>query len=389
MRILLNDYSGHAFTYELGLKISSYHNVLYCYADFFQTPKADFNSKKNDSKKISTNPISIKKKFNKYSFFTRIGREISYGEGVINLIKKSNPQLVICANTPLNPLLNILKYCKRNNIRTIFWMQDIYAEAIKKLLNKNFYILGTLASFYFHLLEKECEKIADQIIIISNDFKKFLSKESLKKTHYIENWSAYDKLNKNRKNYFKKKLNPQNKFCLIYSGTIGMKHDSEIFFNILEKLPNILIIISSEGKYAEKIRNHANKKKINLKLIKWVEPKYFYSFLSTADAFLVTLNKEASEISMPSKIYSYLSVGKPILGVMPKNNLGAKKIIQYKSGYIISSDNTDSLVDKIKNIIASKNKSLKFRINKQKYLNDKENSLSKLEKIINFLSNDK
>ena len=388
MRILLNDYSGHAFTYEFGLKISSYHKVFYCYADFFQAPKADFNSKKKDSRKIYTNPISIKKKFNKYNFFTRIGKEISYGEEVINLIKKFNPQLVICTNTPLNPLLNILKYCKRNNIKTIFWMQDIYAKAIKKLLNKNFYILGTLASFYFDLLEKECEKIADLIIIISNDFKKFLNKESLKKTHYIENWSAYDKLNKNHKNYFKKKLNPQNKFCLIYSGTIGMKHDSEIFFNILKKLPDILIIISSEGKYAEKIRNHANKKKINLKLIKWVEPKYFYSFLSMADAFLVTLNKEASEISVPSKIYTYLSVGKPILALIPKNNLGAKKIIQYKSGYIISSDNTNSLVGKIKNIIASKNKSLKFKINKKKYLNDKKNSLLKLEKLINFLSND-
>ncbi len=69
---------------------------------------------------------------------------------------------------------------------------------------------------------------------------------------------------------------------------------------------------------------------------------------------------------------------------MPKNNLGAKKIIQHKSGYIISPDNTDALVDKIKNIIASKNKNLKFRINKQKYLNDKKNSLSKLKKIINF-----
>jgi glycosyltransferase involved in cell wall biosynthesis len=268
-------------------------------------------------------------------------------------------------------------------------MQDIYAEAIKKLLNKNFYILGTLASFYFHLLEKECEKIADQIIIISNDFKKFLNKESLKKTHYIENWSAYDKINKNHKNYFKKKLNPQNKFCIIYSGTIGMKHDSEIFFNILEKLPDILIIVSSEGKYAEKIRSHANKKKINLKLIKWVGPKYFYSFLSMADAFLVTLNKEASEISVPSKIYSYLSVGKPILALMPKNNLGAKKIIQHKSGYIISPNNADLLVSKIKNIIASKNKNRKFRINKKKYLNEKKNSLLNFKKIINFVSNDK
>ena len=389
MKILLNDYSGHAFTYELGLKISSYHNVFYCYADFFQTPKADFNSKKKSLRKICTNPILIKKKFNKYNFFTRIGREISYGEEVINLIKKSNSQLVICANTPLNPLLNILKYCKRNNIKSIFWMQDIYAEAIKKLLNKKFYILGTLISFYFYFLEKRCEKIADQIIIISNDFKKFLNKESLKKTHYIENWSAYDKINKNHKNYFEKKLNPQNKFCLIYSGTIGMKHDSQIFFNILEKLPDILIIISSEGKYAEKIKSLANKNKVNLKLIKWVEPKYFYSFLSMADAFLVTLNKEASEISVPSKIYSYLYVGKPILALMPKNNLGAKKIIQHKSGYIINPNNADLLVDRIKNIVASKNKNLKLKINKKKYLNEKKNSLLNFKKIINFISNDK
>jgi len=108
-----------------------------------------------------------------------------------------------------------------------------------------------------------------------------------------------------------------------------------------------------------------------------------------ADAFLVTLNKEASEISVPSKIYSYLSVGKPILALMPKNNLGAKKIIQHKSGYIINPNNADLLVDRIKNIVASKNKNLKFKINKKKYLNEKENSLLNFKKIINFISNDK
>ncbi len=48
-----------------------------------------------------------------------------------------------------------------------------------------------------------------------------------------------------------------------------------------------------------------------------------------------------------------------------------------------------ALRNKIKNIISSKNKNLKFKINKKKYLNEKENSLLKLEKIINFLSNDK
>ena len=366
MKILLNDYSGHNFTFDLAKKLSPNHIIDYCYADFFQTPKADFSIKNISLKRFFINPISIKKKFDKYNFVTRLKREISYGEEVINLINKKNPQLVICANTPLNPLLNILNHCKKKNIKTVFWMQDIYSQAIKKLLNKKFYILGTLISFYFYFLEKRCEKLANIIIVISNNFKEFLNKESIKKTHYIENWSAYHKINKNYKNYFQKKLNPKNKFCLIYSGTIGMKHDNKIFFKILEKLPEIIIILSSEGKYAKEIEKIANKKMLNLKVIKWVKAKYFYSFLSMADAFLVTLNKEASSISVPSKIYSYLSVGKPILALMPKDNLGAKKIIEYKSGYVADYNNVNLLVNKLKKIITTKNKKLKFTISKKK-----------------------
>jgi colanic acid biosynthesis glycosyl transferase WcaI len=381
MRILLNDYSGHAFTYELALEISSYHNVFYCYADFFQTPKADFNYKKSNSIKISTNPISIKNKFNKYNFFTRIGREISYGEEVINLIKKTNPQLVICANTPLNPLLNILKYCKRNNIKTIFWMQDLYAQAIKKLLNKKFYILGTLISLYFYFLEKSCEKIADKIIIISNNFKKFLHKTSIKKTYYIENWSAYDKINTSYKNYFKKKLNPTNKFCLIYSGTLGMKHGIEIFIKILKENPKILIIVSSEGKFAEKIKDISNKKKLNLKLIKWVPPKYFSSFLAIADAFLLILNEEANEISVPSKIYSYLSIKKPILAFMQNSNLAARKIIKYKAGHVFSSQKNELFI-KIFNDLISNKRSYYTKSHKYKISNEKRISISKFKKLV-------
>jgi glycosyltransferase involved in cell wall biosynthesis len=389
MKILLNDYSGHNHTFDLAKQLSPKHITDYCYADFFQTPKADFSIKNISLKRFFINPISIKNKFDKYNFVTRIKREISYGKEVIDLINKKNPQLVICANTPLNPLLNILNHCKKKNIRTVFWMQDIYSQAIKKLLNKKFYILGTLISFYFYFLEKRCEKLANIIIVISKNFKEFLNKESIKKTHYIENWSAYHKINKNYKNYFQKKLNPKNKFCLIYSGTMGMKHDNNIFFKILEKFPEILIILSSEGKYAKEIENIANKKMLNLKVIKWVEAKYFYSYLSMADAFLVTLNKEASSISVPSKIYSYLSVGKPILALMPKDNLGAKKIIEYKSGYVADYNNVNLLVNKLKKIITTKNSKLKFTISKKKCFSNKKKSLFKFKKIINLINNDK
>ena len=68
------------------------------------------------------------------------------------------------------------------------------------------------------------------------------------------------------------------------------------------------------------------------------------SFLSIADAFIVTMNKNASTFSVPSKIYAYFVIGKPILGSMPFENLGSKKIKRMKVGYISKPNDIKSFI---------------------------------------------
>ena len=46
MRILLNDYSGHPFPFELSQQLSKKFNVIHTYSSYFETPKATFNIKK-------------------------------------------------------------------------------------------------------------------------------------------------------------------------------------------------------------------------------------------------------------------------------------------------------------------------------------------------------
>ena len=46
MRILLNDYSGHPFPFELSQQLSKKSNVIHTYSSYFETPKATFNIKK-------------------------------------------------------------------------------------------------------------------------------------------------------------------------------------------------------------------------------------------------------------------------------------------------------------------------------------------------------
>ena len=106
-------------------------------------------------------------------------------------------------------------------------------------------------------VEKKCENMSDKIIVISSNFKKFLDKKNLKKTTVIENWSPIVKPNNIKVKYYKKKFNPDNKFCFIYSGTLGYKHNPDLFISIAMRFPKTVQIISSKGKFANKLKKIA------------------------------------------------------------------------------------------------------------------------------------
>ena len=59
MKILLNDYSGHPFPFELSQHLSKKFHVIHTYASYFESPKATFDIKKKN--KIKIIPININK----------------------------------------------------------------------------------------------------------------------------------------------------------------------------------------------------------------------------------------------------------------------------------------------------------------------------------------
>ena len=381
MKILVNDYSGHPFLFELSQHLSKKYKIIHSYAQYFETPKANFNEK-SQCKNLKIVPIKIKQKFKKDNFFSRRSNDVFYGKKIINLIEDQKPKIIICAQVPLDPLYEIIKYCKSNKIKTVFWMQDIYSVAISKILNKKIPLIGRLIGKYYFYLEKKCEHLSDKIIVISPDFKKFLDKESLSKTKVIENWSSFIKPKVSKIQYYKRKFNPLNKFCFIYSGTLGYKHNPELFIKIAEKFPNSIIIVSSKGKFALKLKKISQRKLLNIKVIDWIDYKHLSSFLSIADVFIVTLDSNASAFSVPSKIYAYLTLGKPILASMPFENLGSKKIKKIKVGYVSKPENIKSFLSYSEKIVKSKNLRLQLSKNSKNYSKKKHTSIQQVEKLI-------
>ena len=169
----------------------------------------------------------------------------------------------------------------------------------------------------------------------------------------------------------------------MYSGTLGYKHNPNLFIKLAEQFPNSIILISSKGKFADKIKQISKRRFKNIKIIDWVKYENLSSFLSIANVLIVTLEKDASTFSVPSKIYAYLTIAKPILGSMPIENLGSKIINKIKAGYVSKPDDIESFINNAKRIIKNKKIRTYFSNNSKKYKDLKNTSINKMIKIIN------
>ena len=52
MKILISDYGGHPFPFELSQHLSKKYKVVHSYAQYFETPKANFNEKYDLSNEV-------------------------------------------------------------------------------------------------------------------------------------------------------------------------------------------------------------------------------------------------------------------------------------------------------------------------------------------------
>ena len=168
---------------------------------------------------------------------------------------------------------------------------------------------------------------------------KFVSPE---KIIYVPNTSNlnFDKYKKNRIYMDKEKFN------LVFLGNLGEFQGLKIIIDAakkLEKEKRLKIVICGMGsKFQWLNRNIKNFNLTNIELKGWVDPIFIPDIMSQASALLITLKDgEALSKTIPSKIQTYLAIGKPIIASL--NGSGAKILLESNSGYVSKAEQVEPL----------------------------------------------
>ncbi len=389
IKIVIHDYAGHPFQFELSEQLSKSYEVYHLYFKNDKGPKANF---KRGNKNLIIDGLGEKINYDKKNLIYRFFDDIKYGKIVSERINTIKPDLILSGNCPTLSQHIIMNSAKKNNSKFIIWVQDFYSLAVEILLKKKLSILAFPIYYLFKFLEKKQLKTADKIIIISNDFKETLIKWSIdnNKIFFIPNWGNLKNINyyEHKKLDFLKENNLEiDKFYILYTGTLAMKHDPNLIIKIAKELTHLNFIIIGFGSGYNYLESNAKLPK-NIYLFPIQPFEKIDDILSSADVCLSILNKDASIFSVPSKILNYLCAGKTILLCAPENNLASKIIFESNSGKNFESNDINQITSFLKEI--NRNEILKksFSVNARKYAEknfDIKIISKKFEKIFNDL----
>jgi hypothetical protein len=162
------------------------------------------------------------------------------------LVKLHEPSIVQSANNPLLSQLILLFFCKFKRILFINWITDLLGVGIKNTLKRKNAFLSFFVGGFFLMVEKICAFFSTWNITIAYKFEDYLKSKKIKNVSTILNWAPLNNDNITKSDFFQ--LNNLNKKkILLFSGTLGKKHSTEILFNISKNLTNeyFLVVITN------------------------------------------------------------------------------------------------------------------------------------------------
>ncbi len=359
-KIVFFDFPGHPFVHDLTKELSKNNSIYHLYNPKQLGPKSNFNSNVNEI------IIEIPQKFSR-NFYIRFFDEIRYSFLCIYKVNKIKPDVLICSSLPLIPLFFISFLKRFSKFKMIFWMQDIQYVAIHKILKRYNNPITFFVSKLFQYLESFAVKNSNALILITEDFKKYFDNDiKTKKTFVINNWGSFNNIKPLSKiNKFSEINKVDKSFNILYSGTLGYKHNPDLLISLSEKLKenhsNVKLLIVSEGPAVEYIRNKAKKNHLsNIIFLPFQDFNLFPQVLASAELSLVLLESDSSEFCVPSKFLSIICAGRiPIVNV-DKKNLVAKIIIENECGIVV--ENEQDLYSQVDDLINN--------YDKFKYLSD-------------------
>lgn len=285
--------------------------------------------------------------FSKANKVSRIKNILGYFFGaMLATFKVGKQDFVFSISQPpvLGGLLGVWgKWMKR--AKYIYNIQDFNPEQIMAVnYSKNKLILGAMMWF-----DKFSCKMSDKVIVVGRDMvdtlKGRFAKKEVPNHTFINNWINEEEVyplpdDHEKVLAFKRKYGIENKFVIMYSGNIGLYYDLEKLMKVIKTFRKgknskgkeekgmltadgreVVFAFVGAGTVLHKLEEYKERHHMdNVVFIPYQDKEDLIYSLNAGDVHWCVNAKGIKGVSVPSKAYGIMGVGKPILGVLEEGS---------------------------------------------------------------------
>jgi glycosyltransferase involved in cell wall biosynthesis len=332
MRVLVHDYSGHPFQVELSSELARRgHDVTHSYCAAYVSGKGRLDE---PGSRVEFDAIGRGEVVDKLDFKRRIRQELRFGVQLVRQVRRRRPDVVMVANTPVPTMVVLAAYLRLWRIPLVLWHQDVQGVAIRSFagakLGRAFRLVGAVIGRG----ERWVARRSAAVVVIAESFVDVHRRwGTADRTSVIPNWAPLDEIVPTpRDNAWARAQGTDARPSLVYSGTLGLKHNPRLLIGLAREVRDagvpVHLTVVSEGPAMDVLREEAARLDVPVTLLPFQPYERLPEVLGSGDVLVVLLDRSAGAFSVPSKTLSYLCAGRPVLGLMPAENLAATLVAE-------------------------------------------------------------
>lgn len=286
---------------------------------------------------------------------SRIGRLINYFSFTasaflkIGMLRKYR-SVIVYSNPPVLPLVPIIAN-KLFGTKFVFVAYDIYPEVAYASASV---APGSLIDRVMNWINQRLYQNAAHVIALTDEMKEFLLEKRPQLTEgrvtTIANW-AHEKECRADKEAYARFGYEDGQFVVSYFGNMGTCQDVDTMMGaakLLKEDGRVKFLIIGHGNKKEQVAERIREEHLeHVQLLDFLTGKDFEQAVAVSSCCIVSLEKGLKGTCAPSKYYSYLQGGQPVLAVVEKDSYLAKEVEEERLGHAVEIGDCEGLRDAI------------------------------------------
>jgi glycosyltransferase involved in cell wall biosynthesis len=268
------------------------------------------------------------------------------------LVRARPDDVVFCVTTPFTLPYSVFLAAKLRGAVTVLLVYDLYPEAIEAagLISPS-----SLTARALRLANQYLFRSLDAIITIGRDVQPLLlayEGVSPKRIHFVPNWTLLPIGYREIAADSRFRAGRRAQLVVGLSGNLGFTHSPRTVFEtarLLENDGDVHFLLSGWGRGWKELCDLQTAENLdNVTLVEPVPQAELVELLSAADVWIVPYRRNMVGVSIPSRLYNLLAVGRAIIVAAETNSEAALVVNEEQIGWVVPPEDPHQLAHAIR-----------------------------------------